>query len=78
MKSYTMTCDKGHEPMSFTTQADSTDMAYENFMAMEDVKAHVASSHADMAGMDADAMKAMCMGMIKEDGAEAAAEPAAM
>ena len=78
MKSYTMTCDRGHEPMSFTTQADSADMAYDNFMAMEDVKSHVATAHADMAGMDAEAMKTMCMGMIKEEGADMAATTPAM
>jgi len=73
-----MTCDQGHEAMSFTTQADSMDMAYDNFMAMDDVKSHVSSMHADMAAMDAEAMKEMVMGMISEEGSDMADETPAM
>lgn len=76
MKTYKLSCSLGHEPMSWTTQADSKEMAYDNFMDMQAMKDHVAQMHADMASMDPAAMKAQVMGMISEEGGDMASAPA--
>lgn len=68
MAMFKMTCDQGHEPMSWTTDAADKDAAYEAFMAMPEVMEHVSSMHADMASMGDDEKKDMVMGMISEEG----------
>ena len=76
MKTYKLSCSMGHEPMSWTTQADSMDMAAMNFLGMQEMKDHVAQMHADWAGKSEEDMKAAVMGMITEEGADMAAAPA--
>lgn len=64
MTTYTLSCSMGHEPMSWTTQADSKEMAAENFLGMAELDEHVKSAHPDWAGKSHDDMKAAVMGMI--------------
>ncbi len=70
MKTFKLSCSMGHEPMDWTTQADDKDMAYANFMAMQEVKDHMAQMHADMAGKSEEDMKNDVMGMISEEGGD--------
>jgi len=80
MAMFKMTCDKGHEPMSWTTEAADENEAYTKFMEMPEVGAHVSEMHADMESMDPEEKKSMVMGMIApadEEGGDMADDSAA-
>ena len=62
---YTMTCDQGHEPMTWETEAMDENDAYNKFMDMEEIKSHVMEKHADMMNMSDEEKKPMVMKMIK-------------
>lgn len=72
MKTYKLSCSMGHEPMSWTTQADSMEAAAMAFLGMQELKDHVGQMHADWAGKSEEDMKAAVMGMITEEGADMA------
>jgi hypothetical protein len=76
MKTYKLDCSMGHEPMSWTTQANSMEEAATAFMGMQELKDHVAQMHTDWAGKSEEEMKTALMGMIKEEGGDMASAPA--
>lgn len=75
MKTYKLDCSMGHEPMSWTTQADSMEAAATAFLGMQELKDHVANLHADWAGKSEADMKAAVMGMITEESGDMASAP---
>lgn len=54
---YTFTCDQGHEPVTFTTEAETDEEALE--MIMKQAGPHVAEAHPDMANMSPEETKNM-------------------
>lgn len=78
MKTFKLTCAMGHEEMTWTTQADSMEAAAMAFLAMDELKAHVAEMHADWSSKSEEEMKAAVMGMITEEGADMAEPTPAM
>ena len=62
---YTFTCSQGHEPETFTTEAESDDEAVEKLMEM--ARPHLAEKHQEMAGGSPEDAKQMIMSnWIKE------------
>ena len=54
---YTFTCAQGHEPKTFTAEADNDDAALA--MIMEQAGPHLAEAHPDMASMPPEESKKM-------------------
>ena len=54
---YTFTCAQGHEPKTFTVDADNDDDALAKIM--EQAGPHLAEAHADMANMPPEDAKKM-------------------
>ncbi|HSX57914.1 MAG TPA: hypothetical protein VLE47_01415 [Candidatus Saccharimonadales bacterium] len=56
---YSFTCQEGHEPKTFTTEADNDDQAMESIL--EQMGPHVAEVHPDLAGKSPEELKQMVM-----------------
>ncbi len=54
---YTFTCEQGHDPVTFTAQADNDEEALQKIM--EQAAPHLAQAHPDMANMPEDQAKNM-------------------
>lgn len=67
---YTFTCEQGHEPKTFTADAENDDEAMETIMAM--AKDHLGEVHSDMTMTDEE-IKNMIMGAWTKDEAVAQA-----
>ncbi|MEX0616375.1 MAG: hypothetical protein WD231_01015 [Candidatus Woykebacteria bacterium] len=57
---YSFTCNQGHEPVTFTAEADSDDEALQKIM--EQAGPHAAEVHPDMANKSPEEMKQMITG----------------
>lgn len=64
MKTYTLTCGEGHEPMTWTVEANSPTEAAGLFMGMDELKAHVGEKHAEMLNLPDDQKLAALVKMI--------------
>ncbi len=64
MKTYTLTCASGHEPMTWTVQANSPMEAAGMFAEMQPLKDHVGSAHPEMLSKSHDEMMADLVSMI--------------
>lgn len=54
---YTFTCSQGHEPVTFTVEAENDDEALQKIM--EQAQPHIAEAHPEMANMPEDQAKSM-------------------
>ena len=70
MKTYTLACEVDHEPMSWTTEAESMDDAADNFMSMQNVINHLTQAHPEIAQEPDEDMKTDMLSMISEGPAE--------
>lgn len=52
---YTFTCSQGHEPVTFTVEAENDDEALQKIMGQS--QPHIASAHPEMANMPEDEAK---------------------
>ena len=63
---YTFTCDQGHEPESFTVEAEDDEEAVQKLM--EQSQGHVAEKHTEMASASPEEARQMIMSnWTKED-----------
>ncbi len=65
MAKYTWTCEQGHEPKSFTVEAENDDEAVEKLM--EETKGHVDEDHKDMEDMSPEEAKKMITSSWKKE-----------
>lgn len=57
---YTFTCSQGHEPITFTVEAENDDEALQKIM--EQSGSHVQEAHPELANMPEDQVKGLITG----------------
>ncbi|MBI2594585.1 hypothetical protein HYW39_02705 [Candidatus Curtissbacteria bacterium] len=62
---YTFTCAQGHEPMTFTVEAENDDEALQKIK--EQTQGHVAEKHPELASMPEDQVNNMIMSNWKKE-----------
>jgi len=63
---YSFTCNQGHDPQTFTVDAENEDEAVEKLM--EQTQPHLAEAHSNMPSMSPDEAKNMIRGGLKAEG----------
>ena len=68
---YSFTCSQGHEPMTFTAEAENDEEALQKIM--DQTQPHVAEKHSEMANMSEEEAKNMITSMWKKEESSAMA-----
>lgn len=62
---YTFTCDQGHDPITFTAEAENDEEALQKIM--EQAQPHISEKHSELANMPEDQVKNLIMSSWKKE-----------